>query len=512
MPSICSQLLERMKEEFAECKESVRDELVNKVISHLEATDAAYSASSSKSGTKKDFMSQDLFMRMTGALIEELLFAKDVQSKFNYVRDYYRELKRLTLEKKVQLEIRQKRKQELQELKKDPNPKYPPRLTKKGQAKLAKQKQTYQMEIRKLQKRVDKYNRKEVDMSAPEDELDESAFIRVHQMTRRIILLQKKLNEMDGVPFIVPRALTDKFKYSESGYPVLDDAVVRFVTKRFKENNFDAPDFQEMSNLVNECELALSPMDLTSLCVRVFEGVCRQIKKRRTAESMDVFHGYESDEDQSQIPMPEDTDPELKAKLDANDSVKKSEKQILDEFVNRYEGLSAEEKIRLEAEESASGSEKDEEENSESGDEIVLSDHSSDSSGDEDEEEEDIADELPDQATAGETAPSDDPVVQEMKDDPEVPLTPDPVTNSNGVKRPPPEAQAMDSVITLDGDEADEIPDQPSKRRRMEGPSDLNIRPIAKPGSKESPDVPVDWQIPAKQAFDVVDLCSDDDD
>ena len=503
---------------------------LNDIVKKLEDVCAAGGSAGSADG-KKSVLSSEGFLTMAGIFIENITLAKDLQSKMDYACDFRNEVKALIHEKQQRQEKRRKMKQLIEE-KVANKEKLPAELTKKGHAKQMATKENLQIELRKLFKKRDKYNKLEVDFSLPEDQLDDSKYIRMHAIDKRILFLQKKIHEIDGVSeMLLPRPLSRKFKFNSSTFADIDSAVSDFMTNRLRTRVFDAPDATDISSLIKERRPQMPAAELTELCTAVFTAVCRELKERRYAETMDVLHGYESDEDQAEFVQPEENDAELQAKLQLNDTKKVDETQVFEEYEQKWLNMTLDEQAKQLAEE-ASGSEKDPDEegddDEDSEEEIRMSDDSSDDDetaddGDEGRNEEnDLEPEPKPEAVA---APADTesgavPTTNESSDETveaEIPVvTNSPVqTETNGAsqKRPAPLIKADDfQAITID-DDSDDDDQQPAKKMRLDEPELSKTSASASDNVSHNgtrPVVDMDWK-PAATVVDLVDLSSDED-
>lgn len=518
-------MVQKVNEEFADMDESERTKLISRLKEKIQKVEDVFVAGGSATDAKKSFLSSETFLSLTGIFIENITTAKDMEWKVNYAVDYMSELKAAAMEKKQQQENKRQKRQQFEEMKAK-NEKLPPEFTKKGHAKLMAQRDKYKVELRRAYKKLDKYNREVVDLSLPEDE---SKYVRTHLLTKRILNFQKKIHEIDGLtPAPVPRPLRRKFKFTASGCPDIDNAVVEFMSKRLRSHLFDAPDRTDISNLISGCKPEMPAADLTALISSVFVAVCKELKDRRYAETMDVLHGYESDEDQTEFVQPELTDAELQAKLAENDKLKKDETVVLQEFEKKWQDMTQEERDK---DELVSESEKDPEE--EEGDEedseqeeVCISDDSSEEETADDEgrddgnEHEDLEEEAKSEVAPAtkeddEKVAANVPVVDDAKvaEGPVVePPVSIPETNGCAVKRPSPNIKSADiQSITLDDDSEDE--EQPAKKMKLdhseESKAIANVVPVVHQNGKASV-VPMDWK-PEAPEVDLVDLCSDED-
>ena len=545
---------QKLVEEFAESDEAERQRLLSAIESRLQEAEDVFAASSSSSGSKS-YIRSSAFLRVTATFLEDLTIAKDLDSKRSYFSDYCAEVKRAAAEKRDQRRVMRQMVEEAKAIKARAG-KVPLHLTKKGYEKKQAQLKAYRKRVCVLRRKLDKYQSAEIDLvNATDEQLDGSSYMKAQLATKEILKLEKKISELEGFSVKVPRQLTRKFKYSGSGEADVDAAVVAFMNKRFRSTLFDAPCIDEVADFIKTVRPKLPASELDPLVLKVFTDICTDLKQRRYAESMDVLHGYESDEDQAEFELPETTDLELQVKLEKNDELKTTEEQVLQTFVDRWSKMSESEQQKdAEGGGSETGSEKggDDDKDGEEGrdadsseeeEAIVLSETSSDSSDDEEETEareeppdgkqddgDDVASVPEDGAKAealdaceqpqdckepqglartpadsagdvggDKTNGGDGGMAASCQPEDEVPISPASTEKGNGFAKKPP-TEDIES-ITLESD--DEETERPKKKQRLGSSSEA-----ARDGLP--PMVPMDWK-PAVAEPTVIDLSSDED-
>jgi hypothetical protein len=308
----------------------------------------------------------------------------------------------------------------------------------------------------------------------------------------QIINYQARIRELEGIPNIPLRSIEKKFVYTGSGYDDIDHAVSTFVDSHLKRKDrktpkWCTPNYADILEVVTgkSCISHLENKELEELAKKIHLEVGKKIKQLRIMDSQAFLISYELDEDFQGVQLPEESDPELLAKLEENCKLKKDESLVLEQFRQKFDGLTEQEKA---AEEACNEESSETEESNEEDDEEALASPVLDS----DDEEFDKGGSV----TTGEVmgvANDEEPPFQIMDEDEEVPLqvsntpfslltqqselsgdyytatdgeTSSQIVSGNGVKR---DIRGLDGA----GDERDDN-DSPLKRLRAESKPSLH--------------------------------------
>ncbi|KAI1290087.1 hypothetical protein HDE_08009 [Halotydeus destructor] len=187
------------------------------------------------------------------------------------------------------------------------------------------------------QKKKDKLQLREI-----EDLDSDKTYVKVERLEKRIVNLYKKVKELEGTKFKTGRLLEKKFKFNSSSADI-NKAVSKEVTKLLRQRTrsgifrYTAPDYNDIVSVVSATESGskLPKIRLDELCKSIFREVIQEIKRRRVMEDQDLVVAKEKDEDFKSPIVTEDA--ELEAKLKVNDELKKSEKDVLAEFIKKQE-------------------------------------------------------------------------------------------------------------------------------------------------------------------------------
>lgn len=283
------QVLEKTSESFADWDAGEREKLISRLRDKMQALSDLSAAGSSAAKAKKPVLDHPDFLMTAGVYVENIAYNRDISSNLKYACDFIDELKLMAKDIEHKYQIRQQKKQKVQELKAK-NEKLPPELTKKGYEKLMSQKKEYIKEQNRVVKRLNKVQNAVVDFSKPEDELHDSNYLKEHKYRKRLIFLQNKIRELDETPALtVPRPLYKRFKFKESpsGFQDLDSAVANYMNTRLQQRNFDSPDFIDVKTFVKEHKPDLSDDELAVLSQKVFAAVGKELRKRRMEETAD---------------------------------------------------------------------------------------------------------------------------------------------------------------------------------------------------------------------------------
>lgn len=392
-------------------------------------------------------------------------------------------------------QIKEQKLQELEQYKeaKKENPKtrVPACLSKRESAKKQNLIRKLAKEIGKLNRQLDKYEKKELTLDELDDE--ESSFIKEDSIRKKILNKTARLRELEGKTPLKVKFLDKKFVYSGTDYPEVNSAVSLFVEQHIRKHDlkkdmpkYCCPDFNDIKTVIEEqsCVGNMKPEDLMIFCQKVFKEVGNSLRERRINDVKGIFINVELDEEQqAAFQLPEESDPELLAKLQENEKYKKKEEVILEEFNKKAESMPKEELEKMVAEETGETSSETGEEDDDL-EEVEASDISvSDDDGEvviEDDDEEGTGQEAGDDDQVDEENATQGPSVSELSSQ----SFDSDSKEANGVKK-----RNSETVLLESGDDDDLAGSAPKKVKTNHY------------GYESSPGSP-----------EVVDLCSDSED
>merc|ERR1711971_209613 len=192
--------------------------------------------------------------------------------------------------------------------------------------------------VKKLNKALRQCNREILKLEEAECDLDDeeawgdnSVYIRISKYKKRLITLQKKINNLEGMKTSFGRACDKKFKTEASRIPEVNQKIQDVVNK---ERRF--PDYHDVMKIYKSvCEersLDYSKQELSHKARETFVEVGRNLKNRRYRDDMDVMESY-IPEDKNEEEPPEKDSVELRSILEQND---KTAKESLDKVINGF--------------------------------------------------------------------------------------------------------------------------------------------------------------------------------
>ena len=371
--------------------EQEKEAWIKKIVDKVEEIELFYQF------TEKNLQYKEsaLFKTLTAAHIEELIDCKTDENKKYVLTTYFDELKDDLAKYRNKKQIKEQKLQELQQYKeaKKENPKtsVPASLSKRESAKKQNLIRRLIKEIGKLNRQLDRYEKRELTLDELDDE--ESSFIKEDSIKRKILNKTEKLRELEGKTPLKVKFLDKKFVYSGTDYPEVNSAVSIFVEQHLRKHDlkkdmpkYSCPDFNDIKTVIEgqSCVGNMKPEDLMVFCQKVFKEVGNSLRERRINDVKGIFINVELDEEQQAgFQLIEESDPELLAKLQENDKYKKKEEVVLEEFKKKAESMSKEELEKMMAEETGETSSETGEEDDEA-EEVEASDISdSDDDGEE---------------------------------------------------------------------------------------------------------------------------------
>jgi len=253
--------------------------------------------------------------------------------------------------------------------------------------------------VKKLHKALRQCNREILKLEEAECDLDDeeawgdnSVYIRISKYKKRLITLQKKINNLEGMKTSFGRACDKKFKTEASRIPEVNQKIQDVVNK---ERRF--PDYHDVmkiyKSVCEEKKLDYSKQELSHKARETFVEVGRNLKNRRYRDDMDVMESY-IPADKNEEEPPEKDSVELRSILEQND---KTAKERLDNVINGFAEKSEVQKetaqeVADDAPESSKeeddGEEDDNEEEDDKDELVELNEHDEDEQDEEDDNEE----------------------------------------------------------------------------------------------------------------------------
>ena len=309
---------------------------------------------------KSDYIESQHFCNLTSAFAEDLLDAPNT-AKLIRLADYIDELRSELHRIKSNKESRERMIKliaEFNEQKKvNPSLKPPQELTKKENKKKEAKIKRLRKKMVKLQKQLDKYQNKELSLEDLDD--DHSSWVMETSIQRQILNCYNQIQELSGLKISSLRPLAKKLIYNGSGSDEVDKKITDFVNNylRTTKPRYSCPSYHDIVEVLKQCSYVLE-MDAPSqelFCKRVFQEIGQEIKKKRQLETSTQLLDYEMDA-LEHLPLeasdkqPEETDEELRKKLEENDKIKKDPEEVIREWKEKQEKLTPEEIATLETE------------------------------------------------------------------------------------------------------------------------------------------------------------------
>ena len=226
-----------------------------------------------------------------------------------------------------------------------------------------------------LSKRIhslDSKHKKLLKRVIPDDEEEAEEFLAYwNKLEKDLLKAHTEYNSLLGNTISTSRMSTPFQLDTSTGHDCIDRGICDFITnfvnspdhRKFKHSR---PDFdalaEEVESIAKANNLSLEEDELVQITTSVNRQMILEYRKRMTSNLEDDLETYVSDHSQSDL---DEDDPELQEKLEENFKTAKTEKQVLEEFMKKYESLSQQERQEdLEAAQlstSDSGASKDDE-------------------------------------------------------------------------------------------------------------------------------------------------------